>query len=80
VPQTDIYGIKFKVAENGPNASPTIELLWMNQTQGHDASSTAIDRKTLFFKFAKTMTYDEAQDVARQLNDQFRELSVLSFP
>lgn len=81
MPQTDIYGIKFKVSETGPNASPVIEILWLNQTQGNeDRSQTAIGRKSLFLKFAKTVTYDEAQEVAGQLNDQFRELSVLSFP
>ena len=81
VSQTDIYGIRFKVAESGPNASPTIEILWLDQTQGNDdRSPTAMGSKILFLKFSKSVTFDEAQNVARELNNQFGELSVLSFP
>jgi hypothetical protein len=79
--QTDAFGIRFKVAENGPNAEPSIEILWLDQTQGHeDTSPAAIGRKNLFLRFSRPKTFDEAQIVARELNNQFSELSMLSFP
>jgi hypothetical protein len=78
--QTDAYGIRFNVAENGPNAEPSIEILWLNQTQGEeDTSRTSIGRKNLFLRFTKAVTFDEAQNVARELNKQFGQLAVLSF-
>lgn len=79
MPTTDIFGIKFKVAENGPNAAPRIELLWLNQLQGNeDKSSSSIGNKSLFLRFTKTVTFEEAQAVAREMNAHFDSLLVLN--
>jgi hypothetical protein len=81
MPHTDAFEVRFKVAENGPNSEPSIEILWLKQTQGvEDTSATAIGQKTLFLRFSKTVTYDEAQNLARELNSQVDGLAILSFP
>jgi hypothetical protein len=49
----------------------------MKQTQSEAKES--IDNKILFLRFAEKTTYQQAQDVAREMNRRFSELSVLSF-
>jgi hypothetical protein len=42
-------------------------------------SVQTLDDKILFLRFANKTTFDQAQEVAREMNRRFSELSVLSF-
>jgi len=81
MPHTDAFEVRFKVAEVGPHSAPSIEILWLKQTQGvEDTSATAISQKTLFLRFSKATTFDQAQNIVRELNSQVDGLAILSFP
>jgi hypothetical protein len=80
MPYTDAFEVRFKVAENGLNSEPSIEILWLKQTQGvEDTSPTSIGRKIRFLRFSKKTTYDEAQTMVRELNNQVDGLAILNF-
>jgi hypothetical protein len=75
MPSTDIFEIKFTVKEDHSD-NTFLEIEWMKQTQGE--SKNSIGDKILFLKFAKKTTIHQAQEIAREMNHRFSELSVLS--
>ena len=73
---TEIFETKFIVKEDG-RGNPYLAIEWMKQTQ-QVAAKDSIEDKLLSLKFAKPTTYQQAQDIAREMNSRFISLAITS--